>query len=314
MTEIDEVPPRPAMPQSRSASLEACPCCAEYPRLLGRFCTNCGEIKVCPQCAEPRSSSARFCRKCGLDLSALRHGPKPEGPVGTFNFVASPFEFRYEEEPEALQRTLADFVSQRRVDSHRAACGQELLNAIGSPDALERASLRVDFRPYRALPRTVIQWPGTPAMAVLRHAWLTFSVPFLDGTELRLTIVDSIREALVELPAKGRKKPRLQRMEQLSGLLLFSLQTQDAAPLKPSSDGELRKRLAADEQLRRIQVRPDTATLEYEYGPLYLFQGGLRDNVYRGYGVEKRLTPTALGKTVQDAYRALLDITDGRVL
>lgn len=314
MTEINPAHPSPTAPQTRSASVAVCPCCAQSPRLLGRFCTSCGEIKACPQCVQPRSSSARFCRKCGLDLSALRHGPKPTGEIERFIFVAAPFAFEHQDEPERLQHAFADFVSQRRVDPHRAACGQELLRALTVPHTHERASLRVDFRPYRALPRTVIQWPGTPAMAVLRHAWLTFSVTFLEGTELRLTVVDSVREALIEMPAMGQKKPRTQRMEQLSSLLLFSLHIQDAAPLKPSSDEELRVHLGVDDKLRRVQVRPDTASLDYEFGPLYLFQGGLRDSVYRGYGVEKRLSPTALRKTVQDAYRALLDISDGRVL
>lgn len=314
MTEIDQAPPEKVASVARSASISPCSCCSQTPRLLGRFCTSCGEIRFCPQCAQPRSSAARFCPKCGLDLSALRHGPKPEGEVQTFTFVPSPFEFRHEDAPQPLQRALAEFTSHRRVDPHRAACANELLGAFVSSNTLERASLRLDFRPYRALPRTVIQWPGTPPMAVVRHAWLTFSVPFMDSTELRLTVVNSVREAVVELPSSGRKSPHPQRMEQLSDLLLFSLHTQDSAPLRPSSDEALHGRLGADEHLRRIHVRPDTATLDYEYGPLYLYQGGLRDSVYRGYGVNKRISATALRKTVQDAYRALLEITDARVL
>lgn len=291
-----------------------CACCMQRPKIPGRFCTVCGEIRACPQCSLNRGSSARFCRKCGLDLAALRHGPKPEGGVDTFSFIASPVEFQHRDTPVALQRAFAEFVSHRRVDPHRTACGMELLTSIAATNPQSNAHLRLDFRPYRALPRTVIQWPGTPPMAVLRHAWLEFSVTLLDHTELRLTVVSSVREAVVELPHITNKQQRPRRMEQVSELVLFSLHTLESAPLKPNSDDALRQRLGQNSWLRRISVRPESATLEYEFGPLYLYQGGVRDTIYRGYGLKNRMSPQAVERTVQAAYRALLDVTDECVL
>lgn len=151
-------------------------------------------------------------------------------------------------------------------------------------------------------------------MALRRHAWLDFSVSFLDDTKLRLTVVSSVREAVVELPMVRQKKQRPQRMEQASELLLFSLHMPEAAVLKPSSGEELHRRLEAQPGLRQVEVNPDTVTLKYEFGPMYLFVGGPRTSDYRGFGIDRRLSPRALEQTVQQAYRALLDLTDARVL
>lgn len=299
--------PRPAM-------LPVCPCCKRAPRMIGRFCTLCGELQYCPLCARRRSEGAHFCTGCGLDHGALKQGPPPTGALERVTFRASHEMLEERGTIESLRHAMTRLGERSVVDGGRLACAEALLSAVESiagPDAIE---LFVDFRSHRIMPRRRVRWPGSSDVAIARHPWLEVACHLLDGTSLRLTSVTTSRIAPTKLSSGlGRFLP--QRLERVSERVVFTLCVEEYPRLHPRDEERMRDDLAAAlGSPCALRVLPDAVTLEFEFGPWFLRPGGAGQRVLAGYNLSRRMPPDAPARVLIAAYRALLTSTEERVL
>lgn len=291
--------------------LRRCACCNRRPKLPGRFCTACGEVTLCGRCGTYRREATRFCRGCGLDLGALRFAPPPSGEVGSFQYRSVDVEYEFNAPPDKLALDLRRFGEMRSVDPTRLEAAVALVDCIAGLARAGAASLRVDFKGYRQVRATTVPWFRGPPIALARHPWLEATAPFFEGTNLRLILVTSVREETLIVPDGKKQRPRRTRVEQVTDLVLFTLKLPEGRTLEPGDEEYLRRKLADDaHRLRRASLRPDAATLEFDFGPAHILKSSRRDRTHTGFNVDRLIWKEPLVKVVEASYKALLDAAD----
>jgi hypothetical protein len=290
-----------------------CPNCTGDSVPGDRFCRRCGEVLFCVGCGTLRREESRFCRGCGLDLGALRSAPEPEGQLGTISMIGVDRHFDAAGSPSELLAQLEEWPHRGEVDPVRLDCVDGFLRTVLRDASSHPGKVEADFRSYRQVASETIdrrQVMGSfklGPVSLIRHPWLDAKVTLFDGTELHLIIVTTVRREKREL--KARPGDRLQ-VDQLTDLVLFTLQLQENRELRPGDQERLTRELTGDDgRLRRVSVHPHAATFEFAFGPAHIFESGRADTM-SGYDVHKRLWHKPLEQVIHRAYKRTLDAGD----
>src|SRR5690606_11301125 len=89
-------------------------------------------------------------------------------------------------------------------------------------------------------------------VTLIRHPWMDAQLTLFDGTRLHLIIVTTVRREKRELAARPGDKLLV---DQLTDLVLFTLQLDESRELRPGDEERLARELAGDDgRLRRVRV------------------------------------------------------------